>query len=377
MSRIIVSEKNRSDIPSNILIEREILREKLELMKNISPPLLKRYINYLYRNESARSVNVNTAVKYINEIIKFLKYTTDEMIIDKSDIKAINKYDLNDIHVDDIQDYLDSCSSNTTINSKGQKILHNNSLKTISFKRTCINGFFTWLFKNGYIKRNETEKLRKIVNSEPPPVIILSDEEVKSMLELAENGVTYIYNNKVELSKKEMESHRLTKYRDLAILCLFIYHGLRIKELYHLNISSLNFDKNYFDIYRKRNKKRKMYFSKQSKKAIMEYIELERRNISISLEDKDALFISSNNFTRLSLRQIRRIVKKYAIKVSNNPKISPHKLRATFATKALKITGNLYAVQKSLDHSNPITTQRYLLEDEETKKMIAASIDYT
>ncbi|SHJ47061.1 tyrosine-type recombinase/integrase [Paramaledivibacter caminithermalis] len=376
MSKIIVSDKNRSDIPSNVLIEREVLREKLESLKVSSPPILIRYMNFLYINETARSVNINTALKYTREIIRFLMWLIKERIITKPDIQSINKQDLNNIEAYDIQQYLDSCGSYTEINSKGEKVLYSNSIRTIFFKSSCIRGFFTWLYKNNYIEKNETEKLRKIITPELPPVIALTDDEVKAMLELAEYGKTKIYDNTVKLSKKEMEIHSKTKYRDLAILSMFVYHGLRIHELYHLNLSSLYFDKDYFEIYRKRNKKRNMYFSKYTKNALENYINLERPKENITPEDTDALFISTREHRRLSIRQIRRIVKKYAVKVSGNPKLSPHKLRATFATKAIEITGNIYKVQKNLDHSSPNTTQRYLKEDEKFKKEIAAAINY-
>lgn len=376
MSKIIVSDKIRSDIPNNILIEREILREKLEKIKSIAPPILIRYMNYLYINETARSVNINTALKYTREIIRILEWLIKEKIINKPDIQSTSKYDLNNIEADDIQNYLDSCGSYTEINSKGEKVLYSNSIRTIFFKSSCIRGFFTWAYKNNYIERNETEKLRKVITPELPPVLALTDDEVRAMLELAEYGESNIYGNELKLSKKEMEVHSKTKYRDLAILSMFVYHGLRIHELYHINLSSLHFDKAYFEIYRKRNKKRNMYFSKHTKSAVQNYIHLERPKENIAPEDIDALFISTREHRRLSIRQIRRIVKKYAVKVSGNPKLSPHKLRATFATKAIDITGNIYKVQKNLDHSSPNTTQRYLKEDEKFKKEIAAAINY-
>lgn len=376
MSKIIVSDKIRSDIPANILIEREVMREKLEVIKSSAPPILIRYMNFLYINESARSVNINTALKYTREIIKILEWLIKERIINKPNIQGIDKHDLNNIEAYDIQQYLDSCGSYTEINSKGEKVLYSNSIRTIFFKSSCIRGFFTWLYKNNYIERNETEKLRKVITPELPPVLVLSDDEVRAMLELAECGKTNIYDNTIELSKKEMETHDKTKYRDLAILSMFVYHGLRIHELYHINLSSLYFEKDYFEIYRKRNKKRNMYFSKYTKSSVQNYIELERPKENIVLEDTDALFISTREYKRLSIRQIRRIVKKYAVKVSGNPKLSPHKLRSTFATKAIDITGNIYKVQKNLDHSSPNTTQRYLKEDEKFKREIAAAINY-
>lgn len=53
------------------------------------------------------------------------------------------------------------------------------------------------------------------------------------------------------LTDKEKTYWKKTKYRDKAILVLFTTYGLRLKELQQLNISSFNFSRGEFKIYRK------------------------------------------------------------------------------------------------------------------------------
>lgn len=375
-----ISDKNRSEIPDNILIERALLKEKLDILKANSPQILKKYINSLYRNESARSVNIKTAIKYVREVQAFLASMIESGVVKKSSIMDIDASDIEMIYADDIQEYIDSCGSYVQHTQNGDKVIFSNSSRTLSLKQTCIKSFFTWLYKNDYVEKNETEKLRKILAGDSPSVLTLSDEEVNAVLELAKAGECTAYGRHICLSKKELENFEATKLRDIAILSLFIYHGLRISELHHLNISSLNFEKGYFEIFRKRNKRKMMYFSRQAVSALREYMQNERATSNIKPGSEDALFLSSSRNgkspARLSIEQIRKLVKKYACRVSLNPRISPHKLRATFATKSLEITGNIYTVQQILDHSSTATTQKYLKDNERAKREVSELISY-
>ena len=66
------------------------------------------------------------------------------------------------------------------------------------------------------------------------------------MLDAVDNGYG--------LTEKEKVYWRKTKLRDKAILALFVTYGLRLNELRELNISSFNFSRGEFKIYRKRGK---------------------------------------------------------------------------------------------------------------------------
>ena len=65
--------------------------------------------------------------------------------------------------------------------------------------------------------------------------------------------------------------------------------------------------------------------------------------------------------TRLSVRSVEKLVKKYATTgaPSTRGKITPHKLRATYATDMLMATHDISLVQKSLNHESPQTTMIY------------------
>jgi site-specific recombinase XerC len=74
------------------------------------------------------------------------------------------------------------------------------------------------------------------------------------------------------LTKKELQYWEKTKKRDKAILVLFLTYGLRLSELQMLNVSSFNFSRGEFTIYRKRNKESKMPLNKSVSLVINEYL---------------------------------------------------------------------------------------------------------
>ena len=74
------------------------------------------------------------------------------------------------------------------------------------------------------------------------------------------------------LTKKEREFWEKTKKRDKAILILFLTYGLRLSELQQLNVSSFNFSRGEFKIYRKRGKESIMPLNKTVIKCVSDYI---------------------------------------------------------------------------------------------------------
>jgi len=124
-----------------------------------------------------------------------------------------------------------------------------------------------------------------------------------------------------------------------------------LSELQQLNISSFNFNRGEFTIYRKRGKESTMPLNDSVTAVLTDYIENERAGNDESdvdnKSDDDALFLSLQG-RRLTDRQIRQLVKKYTsigMKTSRNSGYSPHKLRATTATSLISRGNSIFDVQ--------------------------------
>ena len=76
------------------------------------------------------------------------------------------------------------------------------------------------------------------------------------------------------------------------------------------------------------------------------------------MKDFDALFLSLQG-TRINVRTVENLVKKYASKASPLKKITPHKLRSTFGTALYRETKDIYVVADILGHRDVNTTKKH------------------
>ena len=91
------------------------------------------------------------------------------------------------------------------------------------------------------------------------------------------------------------------------------------------------------------------------------------------IRDRDALFLSLQ-VSRISVRAVENLVKKYAGSAAPLKRISPHKLRSTFGTNLYRATGDIYMVADVLGHRDVNTTKKHYAAIEEDHRKIAANI---
>ena len=139
--------------------------------------------------------------------------------------------------------------------------------------------------------------------------------------------------------------------RDAAILELFYSSGLRISELLSLNVSDIDFLGETVRVTGKGSKQRIVPIGGPALTAIQRY----RTDAAVT---SGPLFVSSHR-TRITQQAVDLLLKKY-LKLSSIPfKISPHKLRHSFATHLLDAGADLRSVQSLLGHASLSTTQIY------------------
>jgi site-specific recombinase XerD len=232
---------------------------------------------------------------------------------------------------------------------------------------------FKYLYRDELISRNITDAFDPIKLPKPGEreIKALQDDEVMRMLDAVATGEN--------LTKKEREFWEKTKKRDKAILILFLTYGLRLSELQQLNVTSFNFNRGEFKIYRKRGKESVMPMNKSVIKAVTEYIEEERpADDKLDPGHRDALFLSLQG-KRMTERQIRELAKKYTsigLATSRGAGYSPHKLRATAATSLIGRGNSIFDVQALLDHENVTTTQLYAAHKKNVKKDLVKNFEW-
>lgn len=360
---------NKSSKPNNIVIRDSNVMDECMLLESQLPPFMKDYFIYL-----RGAVAVTTRRAYLNDIKFFCNYIIESgLYTNAENLSDISLDDFSEISARDINIFLGDYCNRYYKEVNSDRILYENNNKSLARKKSSISTLFKFLYRNGQLKDDITGGFNPITLPKPQPDAIkrLEIDEVATMLDVVENG-----NG---LTDKERDYWLKTKLRDKAILVLFVTYGLRLNELRELNISSFNFSRGEFMIYRKRGKEVLMPINQACEKVVKDYIEYERpKSSDIGEEDQDALFLSLQK-KRMTARSIRDLVKKYtsiAMKTTRDKGYSPHKLRATAATSLIETGFSIYDVQNLMDHDNVTTTQLYAAHRKNLKRDIVENFNW-
>ena len=359
---------NKSGKPDNIVEkENDIYMECEDIQKEL-PSFLRSYFIYLKGN-----VLPMTRLAYLHDVKFFFNYLIKETDLTESeDTKHITSEELNNIEAADVNLFIDYCRRYRVDDGKTVTMYENNN-KTLSRKKSSVSVLFKQLYRDGIIERNITDGFDPIRVQKPGEreIKALQDNEVMVMLDAVTNGTGLTDHEKIYWEK--------TKLRDKAILMLFVTYGLRLSELQQLNVSSFNFTRGEFKIYRKRGKESVMPLNRSVVMAVTDYMITERKAvIAQNSASEDALFLSLQG-RRITERAIRDLVKKYtsiALGTSRDAGYSPHKLRATAATSLIGRGNSIYDVQALLDHEQVTTTQLYAQHKMNVKRDLVNDMEW-
>lgn len=360
----------KSDKPKNIVEKENKILDECEEIERQLPGWMRGFFIYLKGNLLPMS-----RLSYLRELRFFCSYLIAETELSEelSDIKRLRPEHFENIASSDVNIFIDYCRRYKVIDENGVVTVYVNGNAALSHKKSVVSVFFKYMYRDGLVSKNITDGFDPIRMPRPGEreIKTLEDDEVMRMLDAAETGEG--------LTKHEYRYWKKTKKRDRLILLLLVTYGLRLSELQQLNISSFNFDRGEFKIYRKRGKESIMPLNRTIESAYNEYLETERpHEDSIPEENRDALLLSLRG-TRLTGRQIREIVKKYTsigMGSSRGQGYSPHKLRATAATSLIARGNSIYDVQELLDHDNVSTTQLYARHKLNTKRELIKNFEW-
>lgn len=359
---------NKSNKPDNIVLKEHEIVSKCEDIQRQLPKFLRGFFAYLTGN-----VLPMTRLAYLNDIKFFCNYLIEETdLTDAEDISDIKLSDFNRIKAIDINIFIDYCRK-YTVEKEHEIVVYENSNKTLARKKSSISVMFKQLYRDELVERNITDGFDpiRVPKASEREIKALQDDEVMKMLDAVSTGT--------HLTPKERQYWEKTKKRDKAILILFLTYGLRLFELQQLNVSSFNFKRGEFKIYRKRDKEAIMPLNESVTIAVSDYLETERADDdSLDEVHKDALFLSLQG-KRMTERQIRELVKKYSsigLSTSRKAGYSPHKLRATAATSLIGRGNSIFDVQALLDHEQVTTTQLYASHKMNVKRDLVKDMEW-
>lgn len=206
----------------------------------------------------------------------------------------------------------------------------------------AIYGFLKWQVNEGYLLTNPfPEELYR----QKKPLTIVKSPSKRTVFDALQLELKVVY-----------------PLRDKAILELLYSTGIRSCELVSLNVADIMSED--IRIIGKGDKERIVPIGATARKAIFEYLQLERPKIIARTGAREtSLIVSYHNGKRLSGQGIRAITKKYGL--------TPHSLRHACATHMLQNGCGIAVLQKLLGHSDINTTEIYTtVETSDLQKML-------
>ena len=359
---------NKSDRPDNVIQKENDIYLECEKIEKQLPKFMRGYFSYLKGN-----VLPATRLAYLHDLLFFMKYLISETDLTEAEkTDKIKLSELDEVQAVDVNMFIDYCRR-YKVETDDTVYMYENSNKSLARKKSSLSVMFKQLYRDGLLSKNITDGFDPIRVPKPGEreIKALQDDEVMIMLDAVSTGVG--------LTEHERSYWQKTKKRDKAILMFFLTYGLRLSELQQLNLSSFNFKRGEFIVYRKRGKESVMPLNKSVTAVLNDYIDNERpKGADLSDESKDALFLSLQG-KRMTDRQIRELVKKYtsiALSTSRRAGYSPHKLRATAATSLIGRGNSIFDVAALLDHEQVTTTQLYARQKVNVKRDLVKDMEW-
>ena len=303
----------------------------------------------------AYAIDLNTFFQFLH--MERIYYAQKEIVLyDDQDLDHLTQSDLT-AYTEYLTYYLKSDKDHT----EPERVFVNHDL-AIKRKLCSIRSFYDYLFKHQRITANVTE-LVPLPKIHEKPILRLSRAEMEKMLSTAQDGT--------DMSKGQQRFQKITAKRDYAMLILFLGTGIRVSECVGINIADVDMENNAFLVTRKGGNQVVLYFPPEVAEALADYME-ERKEIEALPGHEDALFLSLQR-KRISQRAVQMLVKKYAsVAAPLKPRISPHKLRSTYATNLYHETGDIYLVADVLGHTSVDTTRKHYADMTDARRRMAA-----
>lgn len=316
------------------------------------PAFCKQFFRGIEEYTSAR-----TRLAYAYDLRLFFEFLHEKnAVCAKLEIRDFPLSLLEQLTRQDIEEYLEYMS---LYEKDGREITNDERGK--ARKLASLRSFYNYFYQSELITYNPAS-LIPLPKQHEKEIIRLEPNEVAILLDQVEDGT--------KLTKKELEYHKKTKTRDVALLTLLLGTGIRVSECVGLNISDVNFETGGIKIRRKGGYETVIYFGEEVETALLDY--LEERNRILPMEGhEDALFLSLQN-RRIAVRSVEKLVKKYASRVTTLKKITPHKLRSTYGTSLYQETGDIYLVADVLGHKDVNTTRRHYAAQSDERRRRAA-----
>jgi integrase/recombinase XerD len=217
------------------------------------------------------------------------------------------------------------------------------SVFTINIRLRNLKAIFRFLAEEGIINKNPTVNIPLVKDDEHEEVQGLKDEEVDTIL-------------------ASYDDRSFAQWRDKTLVLLLLDTGLRINEAMSLTVDNVDFQQNALYVpssIAKNRKHREIPISREITKRLKQLVDETKQYFG----EGSRIFMNAygDDFTPDAFRKRLNRLK---VKL-NITKLHPHMFRHTFARNYILNGGDIFTLQKILDHADIQTTRKYIQMDSE------------
>lgn len=221
--------------------------------------------------------------------------------------------------------------------------------KSLRRKLSSLRAFFRYQIREGVLDKDPTEIVVAPKVGKRLPVFV-PDYQMNQLLE-----------------EKKAGKEDFSDFRDLMILMLAYYTGMRRAELVALKVDDLDENAGIIKITGKGDKQRILPMLDELREEVREYLEARKGVLG---QKRHSFFFVTDSGAPANEKYIYRHVKKCLGEVTSLAKRSPHILRHSFATVLLNNGACIEAIRELLGHSGLAATQIYTHNSFENLKRV-------
>ncbi|WP_338473391.1 tyrosine recombinase XerS (plasmid) [Niallia sp. XMNu-256] len=325
-----------------------------------------------------------TLFNYVRDFKEFFSWLIAEGITDCQSIKDIPIESLANLSLDDANNYFKYIARKKYKVSEKDDEIKQIDTKTVNRHKSSLRSLFKYLTVESEVKTGKPYFERNVMAKIPiKKVKETFNERAKSITDkifiddMDIDFLDYVQKEyEASLSSSQKRYFKRDKERDFAILSLFLGTGIRVNELTNLRIKDIDFSAKEISVIRKGGKKDTVSVTPSSLQDLNHYLEVRKEKYKAGDGENEYLFVKfyKGRTEPLTNRAVEDIVYKYT--KSFDKRMSPHKLRHTYATNLAEQTGgDIPLIMNQLGHTQSDISLLYINTSREKQRKAAELLD--
>ncbi|WP_394237538.1 tyrosine recombinase XerS [Niallia oryzisoli] len=359
--------------------QHEYYEKRLEALLKDMPFFVEKYVDDKLDIRSPL-----TLFNYVRDYKEFFQWLMAEGIVKCESTKLFPVELLETLSLDDANNYFKYIARKKYKISKKDDETKQIDAKTVNRHKSSLRSLFKYLtveseisegkpyFERNVMAKIPIKKVSETFNERASKItekIFIDDADIEFL--------DYIQNEyEASLSPTQMKYFKRDKERDFAILSLFLGTGIRVNELSNLRLKDIDFTSKEIRVIRKGGKKDTVSITPSSLQDLNNYLTVRNERYKASDSENEYIFVKfyKGESKHLTNRAIEDIVYKYTR--SFDKRMSPHKLRHTYATNLAEQTGgDIPLIMNQLGHTQSDISLLYINTTREKQRKAAELLD--